>query len=200
MDEINNTSNIVQQNSSKLPKIIFGVFGLILAVELIFAIKTLTTPTPSSPALNNKKSYGEKIILQTSNLNPKVSDNVAVEIWLASDKLVSGADVILKFDSKYFSSSGSGDLKKGEIFSEYPLLSMNAQKGEVKLSGLASATKDNFKGMGLFATVNLKTKSVGATKISVDFEPNKSEDSNIAGVDSGEDMLQEVKNLELTIK
>lgn len=194
MDNLPNTSN-----NNKLPKIIFGLFGIILIIELIFAIKTLTAPTPPPPAAVNK-SYGEKIILQTNNLNPKVSDNVEVEVWLASDKLVSGADVILKFDPKYFSSSGSGDLKKGEIFNEYPLFTLDSQKGEVKLSGIATSNKDSFKGMGLLATVNLKAKSVGATKISVDFEPNKSEDSNIAGVESGEDMLQEVKNLELIIK
>lgn len=195
MDNLPNISN-----NNKLPKIIFGLFGIILIIELIFAIKTLTAPAPPLATINKIKSYGEKIILQTNNLNPKVSDIVPVEVWLASDKLVSGADVILKFDIKYFSSSGSGDLKKGEIFNEYPLFNMNAQKGEVKLSGIASSTKDNFKGMGLFATINLKAKSVGATKISVDFEPNKSEDSNIAGVESGEDMLQEVKNLEITIE
>ncbi len=194
MDDLNNNSN-----NSKLPKIIFGLFGIILIVEFVFAIKTLTAPTPLPPPAVNK-SYGEKIILQTNNLNPKVSGNVSVEVWLSSDKLVSGADVILKFDPKYFSSSGSGDLKKGEIFKEYPLLSLNPQKGEVRLSGIATSNQDSFKGMGLLATVNLKAKSFGSTSISIDFQRGRSDDSNIAGISSGEDMLQEVKNLELIIK
>lgn len=193
MDNLPNTSN-------KLPKIIFGLFGIILIIELIFAIKTLTAPAPPLTTINKIKSYGEKIILQTNNLNPKVSDIVPVELWLSSDKLVSGADVILKFDTKYFSSSGSADIKKGEIFKEYPLLSINSQKGEVRLSGIAVSSSDTFKGMGLLGTVNLRVKNVGVTNISVDFELNKSDDSNIAGVSSGEDMLQEVKNLNLTIK
>ncbi len=111
---------------------------------------------------------------------------------------VSGADLIVKFDPKALEVT-SKDLTKGTIFDDYPLIAVDADKGIISISGVASSNS-GFKGSGQFALLNLKTKLVGKTVLTADFKKDSTAYTNLVEVKTAKNILEQVDNLEINIQ
>ena len=201
--KINNLQSIKKLFSG--PKIIFAILGIILLVEVVYAVRVLTAPapSPSTPPPVSKNTVlltGGKISLnmpsQTGIMRNQV---VPVKVMVESGGHdLDGVDLIISFDPKILEASAGGIIK-GSIFDEYPLQSVDSKKGLIAISGISSL-KNSFKGTGQFATINLKAKAPGKTVLTVDFAKGSTSDSNLVETGSAKDILEAVDNLELTVR
>lgn len=182
------------------PKIIFVILGAILIVEFVYAVKTLTLPTPP-PVVRKatiQKGVG-KITLNVPKTVYRVNEVIPVSVRLDSGgRTLDGADLIIRFDPRVLEAT-PGSLIAGSIFDEYPLLSADMKKGLVSVSGVNS-TRVGFKGTGQFITVNFKARAKGNTSLIIDFEKGSTSDSNLVETGTSKDILEEVGNLELSVQ
>lgn len=179
------------------PKLIFVILGLVLLAELLYGIKMFRQVTPPPPAKIQPIS-GAKLVLISPKKVYTVGDLVPVTIRVATGgRAVDGVDVLLKYDAKVLEAT-SGGIKKGVIFSEYPLLSVDQKTGLVRISGIGP-TK-SFSGIGVLATINFTGRSAGDVKLTFDFEPNSTSDSNVVEARTTKDILEQVFNLDLTVR
>lgn len=200
MDDLNIQKNNQVKSFFSLPKFIFLVLGLILLVELIYAIRVLTLPTPLPAGRIPMQSQVGKISLNAPKgayrVNEVVSVNVNIDTGLQA---IDGVDVIINYDPKVLEAS-SGGLLKGSIFEEYPIMSADASKGLISISGISSL-QNSFKGTGQFATINFKAKVAGRTELTIDFKGKGSTvDSNLVEANTSKDILEQVVNLELIVQ
>lgn len=209
MDELNQQINN-QYNKEQLfekikrnfsgPKIIFAILGVVLIVELVYAIRVLSSPTPRPVPVNKvtvAKTVG-RISLFAPKRALKVGESVPVSVVVGTGgNTVDGADLIVRFDPKVIEASQEG-LIKGKIFDEYPLVSLDSNKGLISISGISSSKK-GFTGTGQFASIVLRAKSAGKTAISIDFNKGSTTDSNLVEAATSKDILEVVDNLEFNI-
>lgn len=188
------------------PKNIFIVLGIVVAIELILAIKSVVSRSDqsgavSSPAISQPfTSTPAKgtISLSSDQSQVKVGDTVSVSIEVTSPLPAAGVDVVARFDPNLLSAI-DGDVRQGTIFPQYPLSKVEPS-GLVRISGIAAPGAAGFSGKDIFATVNFKALKAGKASITLDFTPDQTADSNIVGPQNGKDLLEQVKNLEITIK
>lgn len=180
-------------------KFLVVVIVVIIAVLGLVALRS-PSPKTGSTALREplKISSKPRIILVADKKEYKVGDGVILLIGFGTGgKKTVGADVLLHFDTKMLEATSS-TLFQGSLYSEYPLLSADQKSGVIRVSGISSAGS-NFTGEGVLATAILKATKAGKTKVTVDFTPGSTTDSNIVG-DSSADLLEEIGNLEVEIK
>lgn len=187
------------------PKIIFTVLGIVILVELIFAVRNLQKPLPPPPnpplpitgASFELLDFGNQYLETNIGNQYKVGEKILVQArLLTGGNPVDAADFILRYDPKVLSLS-KNDITAGKIFTDYPLIDVDEEKGTVKLSGTAS--DESFIGIGIMAELNFSAKGIGKTSISLEYQKGDTKDSNI--VDSkGEDILERVQNLEVEIR
>lgn len=188
------------------PKNIFIVLGIIVAIELILGIKafvsrsgqsdTSTSSAVSQPVL--KGSDKGTISLVSSQKEVKIGDTVSVSVEVTSPLPADGVDIVARFDPNLLSAI-DGDIRQGTIFSLYPLAKVEPT-GVVRISGIATPGIAGFSGKDIFAIVNFKALKKGVAKLTLDFTPGQTADSNIVGAQSGKDLLEEVGNLEVNIR
>lgn len=183
------------------PRNIFLGLAVVLLIEVVFAIKTLTGPT-SPPAATPKQAVQSKvgeISLNVSKTSLQVAETVPVLVMVdTADHQLAGVDLIVRYDPKFLEVT-SEDIVKGKIFDDYPAVSVDSDKGLITVSGIASL-QNNFKGTGLFATLNLKAKAAGKASVTIDFQKGSTTDSNLVEASSSQDVLERVINLELLVK
>lgn len=197
---MDNQEPVEQKKWSFGPKIIFGLIGIILVVETIYAFRTFSKPLPPPPPKIQPISGG-KIVLVSPKKEYKVGETIPVAVRVVTGGHQSdGTDANLRFDTKILEASSPANLKKGTIYPEYPLLSVDPKAGLIRISGISAVGKTPFNGIGVLATVNFKAKTAGVSKITLDFKLGATDDSNIVDSSSSQDILEEVFNLELTIK
>lgn len=178
------------------PKLIFVILGIVLVIELFFAIKTLSQPTPPPPP-KLAPLTGAKIVLVSPETSYNVGDTVPVAIRLTTGgRSTIGTDLILKFDPKILEAT-QGAVKRGSIYQEYPVTQLDS-KGTVRISGIS--TQNGYNGIGVFGSVIFKAKVKGQTRVAVDFQKDSTTDSNVVEAGSTKDILDQVFNLELTIR
>lgn len=206
MDNFNVLTNdqFPEKNKRSLPiaKIVFAVLGVILLTEVVYAVKVLTSPAPPPlPPVSNAvvKPVVGQISLSAPKTIYKVNEVVPVIVRVdTGSHEVSGVDLIIRFDPKTLEAS-SGGLVKGSILDEYPLISLDADKGLISISGISNA-KEGFKGVGQFATINFRAKKVGQSALTIDFQKDSTVDSNLVETGISKDILEQVNNLELNIE
>lgn len=185
-------------------RVIFAVFGLIILIEIISAIKTLNPSAPLLVPPENKQSVVispnmARISLSASNTTFRVKENIPVSIGINSGgRKLSGVDLIIKFNPKILEAS-AGAIIKGKLFEEYPLASVDTKKGLVSISGVNSA-KRNFKGTGRFALINFKAIASGSASLVVNFKKGSTIDSNLVEEDTSKNILETVDNLQFRIQ
>ncbi len=198
-------------NSNKLfrwlPKILLGVFGLVIAYELFLAVKTFTAPVatpakvlPLSGAkislLSEKKDLTGKYLQSTIY---KVGDGILVNVRLDTGGHTTDAvDAVIKYDANLLEATGSG-IVKGASFDDYPLARVDNQKGEVRISAITGSEQNGFNGASILATLLLRAKASGEAKLNIVFEKGATDDSNVIEVKSTDDILEVVNDLSLTI-
>ncbi|GEM_PF-1257152 len=114
-----------------------------------------------------------------------------------------GVDAIIIYDPTRLTADS---LKKGTLFTEYPINNIDSSTGRIAISAIASVGTP-FTGSGVFASINFtvpQAAPTGTTQVNLDFDPNnksKTTDSNVSGVQDGVvvDMLDSVLNGSFTI-
>lgn len=187
--------------SSKItPKMVLIGLGLVVLVEILVGVAVLRQQVllPSADSDNQLNYKGEgRIILGADKDTYSVGETLTITVnVITDDKSVVGTDLVLHYNPNILEASASG-IKKGTIYPEYPLTSIDPALGTIRISGITVG--DGFKGSGLFATIDLKAKSAGQTSLSVEFQPGLTTDSNMVEQDSSKDILDKVQNLKLTI-
>lgn len=188
-----------------VPKIIFLVLGIIILVEIIYAIRIFVSPSPAPVSLlsttqSENKKTGGNILLSASQTSIKVNETVPVSVTLdTGGHEISGTDVIIRYDPKIIETTSEG-LIKGKIFNEYPVASVDNKKGEIVISAFTNIGK-GFEGTGQLVSFNLKAKTAGKAILSIDFGNLPSTtDSNLMEASTSKDILESVNNLELNIQ
>src|SRR3989344_3759616 len=173
------------------PKLIFIILGVALLAELVWAVVTFVKPTPPPlPVAKIQPVTGAKMVLVSPKKSYDTGEIVPVTVRVASGgRLIDGVDALIKFDPKVLEAT-SGAIKKGIIFAEYPLSSVDSKAGLVKISAISS-TK-SFSGIGVLANISFKAKSAGIAKLMIDFEKDQTTDSNVVEAQSSKDVLDEV--------
>ncbi len=183
------------------PKIIFAILGVILLIEVIYAFKVLTAPTPPPPPAARKTEItktGGKIALFSPKKSYKINETVQVSVVIGSGgHTIDGVDLVVRYNPKVLEAT-QGGLIKGKILSEYPLVSLDANKGLISISGISSLNK-GFIGTGQFASLLFKAKAVGTAPLTIDFTKGSTTDSNLVESGTSKDILEIVDNLELNI-
>lgn len=191
------------------PRSIFIVLAIIVAIELALSLRSIvkpfstsTTSTPSTGGILNppavQQSNKGAIILIADKKEVKPGDTVAVSVGVNSPQLTTGVDMVAKFDPNLLSAI-DGDIHQGTIFPRYPLAKVDPA-GVVSISGISTPGTAGFSGKDIFAVVNFKALKSGVAKLTLDFTPGSTADSNIVGAQSGKDLLEEVGNLEVMVR
>lgn len=176
-------------------KNIFIVLGVIIALEIIWAGLTLLKPTPpvEPPAALSQTSI---ISLQSPQTSLKVGEKITVEINLLSGKKVDGADILINYDPKILTAR---PLTTGSIFSDFPVSKVDENLGTIIVSGITDKT-GGVLAKGLFGSVEFTAKTAGTARISLEFTPGSTADSNLTESGTGKDILEKVNDLQLTIQ
>lgn len=184
------------------PKIIFVVLGLVILIEIIYAVKVLSSPVAPPPPKTTQAaivSSGGSISLNSPKTSYKVKEVVAVTVDInTGGKRIGGADLIIRFDPKVLEATPAG-LLAGPTFDEYPLKFVDAKNGLISISGISSSG-NGFSGSSLFATLNFRAKAAGTTPLTVEYQKDSTTDSNLVEISSSKDILENVRNLQLTVQ
>lgn len=181
-------------------RIIYPILGVVLLVEIVLGLKTLLAPLPKSTKQSLQPITGASISLFSDKPNIKLGETVPVKVrvWTGG-RITSGTDLVLRFDPKVLEASSTAFVR-GKIYTDYPLISVDSQRGVIRVSGIASTAKAAFSGIGEFGVINFKAKGIGVTTLTVDFKKGLTNESNVMGVSTNEDLLEKVNSLKITIQ
>jgi len=114
------------------------------------------------------------------------------------EKELSGADVVLLYDSKKL--LPEEPFTQGTIFPDYPLIKINKEKAKISITGtITDPNQKSFIGKGIFATVRFKAIAEGEAFVKFDFTSGSTADSNLTDRKNGKDVLERVINGKYTI-
>ncbi len=192
-----------ETSKKKIDSRIFIGIGILVVLVIVGVIlfRGSNNQTGSSGGNQVRTNVDTKprIVLVSDKKEYKVGDGVIVAVGVSTGgKKTDGTDVIIHYDNKLLTASSSG-LLNGNIYPEYPIASIDQKSGTIKVSGTASVNQ-TFAGEGLLTTVLMTTVKPGQAKITVDYTPGSTIDSNIVESTSSKDVLEEVNNLTLSIK
>ncbi|MBI2334934.1 hypothetical protein HYU96_04005 [Candidatus Daviesbacteria bacterium] len=181
-------------------KIIFVILGAALLIEIIYAVWVLNTPAPVPPPETVSLPKTVSLSLYSPRSEFKKGEVVSVTVNLdTGTHETEGADLLLSFDPKVLEAT-AGAVLKGVIYPEYPQTRIDQKTGSIAISGISGLIGKTFQGSGVFATVNFKAKAVGQATLSIKFTPGQTNDSNVVEALSGNDILENVSDLTLTLQ
>jgi len=180
-------------------KSLFGVILLIILICLIGIIWFFSLRVNIPPPQTQKLPLKEKqavLSLFCERKEFKLGEKIEIQVMVDSGGYkTNGVDVVLNFDPQYLKFE---KLDYSEsLFKTFPPYLVEKEK--IRFSAL-SLPQESFEGKGKVATLFFKTLKKGETKISFDFQPHSTTDSNIALYGKGKDVLQKVNNLSISIK
>lgn len=191
-------------------KIIFIILGVVIAIELIFGIRTLLQSNTSAPKQTANQTQSQttgqksviegKISLESDKKEYKVGDSILVTIKIdTAGQTTDGTDAVLMYDPQIL---GTEDLSitKGTVYPDYPVAKVDTETKTIRISGITSLHSEGFSGAGVLATIKFQAKKVGKTTLSFEFSPGATNDTNIVSSKTGDDLLKEASKLSLTIK
>lgn len=181
--------------------IMAGLAAAVLILLIIFALgrinlnNTNTQPGTGSAAVQSKP----KLVLISDRKEYKVGQGVILAVGLSTgNKPTDGTDLVLHFDNQVLQASSSAILE-GSLYPDYPLRAVDQKSGLVRISGIAAVNK-SYTGSGIFATILFQAVKPGQAVFTIDYRPGLTTDSNIVESGSGQDILSEADNLEVTVK
>ena len=183
------------------PKVIFGVLGAIILIEIVFGISTLmkdSSPTQVTPeqAIVGESLTDGSISLSASSTSIKIGQKVTVSVNISTGgHEVLGGDVILKYNPKLLSLTNT-DIQTGLAFSAYPLVEVDSKEGIIRISGVAEG--QNFKGDFNIANISFTAKAVGVESVTIEYKEGDSRDSNLVSSE-GVDILKKTKDVNIEI-
>ncbi len=184
-----------------LTKIIFGVLGLIILIELIIGFRTLTAGRSQSVLVPQILSMSDpKIVINPARSNVSIGQTVEVKaLVITGGKSTDSTDLILRYDPKFLEASSSSVIKVGQIYQDYPVAVVDPGLGEIAVSGVTPPKGQPFVGIGTLATFYFKALQNGKTALTVDFQKGATAESNVVLSGSSKDILGEVINAEISI-
>lgn len=191
-----------------LKGVIFIGTGVILVGELIWAGRILVRPT-TAPAPGTRTSVAQSVrtsVLATVNLrsgqtNVKVGEKFTVAAEISTKRATDGTDLIITYDPKILTvvkSKGGSPMQVGNLYSDYPMNSVDEKSGRVIVSGISSQ-ENGVVASGIFGTLTFQAKASGQTLIGVDFKSGSTTDSNVIEAKTGRDLLGQVNSLPVTV-
>lgn len=199
--------------SSLSPKYFFIILGVVVVIVVIIigarallqrdsGISIPATQTDSSnqtAKLDSSTFISSKLTLEAPKSEYKIGETIPVSIKIdTGGQTADGVDVNLKFDPEILEAKSSS-ITTGTIFPDFPVSKVD-QDGTIRITGITSLQGEGFSGSGVFATINFKAKAKGLTLVKVEFTKGSTTDSNIVGTQVADDMLSEVKDLEVNIE
>ena len=198
---------IIQQAQAKSGKffsnlinfrIVLLILGITILIELILGIRLLFTPVPTASAA--LPISGGKITLVADKTGYAVGEEIKVIVRVGTGgHNTNGTDVVIKYDPQAVEVNEANGIVAGDLYTEYPILKTDAGNGIVQISGISPADYTGFNGLGEFATLNLRAKSLGQATLSIEYKPNTTTDSNIIDSADSNDILAQVENLKITV-
>ncbi len=207
---INPNSNIpAPKKWWQTKKVLFVIVGLIVLAEVLWSLYSLSKSSPKlvqkTEVQNNQQpSPAPKTPATMSLLGPskvRLNEDFKVEVRLSvPETSADGVDLIIKYDPKLLDVVNlSSPMTVGTIYPAYPVNSVDQALGEIIVSGTSSLDSNGFTGQGILGSISFKAKKLGQTSISLVFDKNSTQESNIVETKSGHDILEMVENLELSV-
>lgn len=188
-----------------LPKFILIALVVIIGGEVIWGIWYLTRPLPQTPKQKTEKSLlveanpKASLSLSASQTSAKIGDNVGVVIKLDSgNRKLDGVDLVIKYDPKVLSLSTDSFIK-GPIFPEYTGQNIDQTKGVFSISSLTNNQQGKENKDGVLGSLTFKAIGKGSSLVSIDYEPNKTTDSNVIDSSLSKDILDKVTNISIIV-
>lgn len=189
-------------------KTIFIILGVVIVGELIWAGWILSKEwiQPKTPtALPSVQPQVSKVVIPTvvsltSDKNQvKLGEKFTVAINISSEIATDGTDLIILYDPKLLSVNTQTPVILGSLYDDYPLNKVDSGSGRITVSGISNKSGGTVAN-GLFGSVEFSAKKAGQAKISLDYTPQSTVDSNVIETYSGKDVLEKVNNLEVNIQ
>lgn len=187
-------------------KVVFILLGLIIVGEVIWAISNFVSFSPagqqnatvvSSKVVSPKAAA--QVTLSTDKPVVKVGEKITVVINVSANKLTDATDLIINFDPSLLSveTQNQKAVVTGQIYSDYPVNSVDQTKGKITVSGITIAPGGVITN-GVFGTINLVAKAPGSAKLSLEFTKDATTDTNVVE-SAGGDILESVSDLTINI-
>lgn len=184
-----------------LTKIIFGVLGLIILIELIIGFRTLTAGRTQPVLPPQIASMSDpKIVIRPSRTDVSIGETVEVKVLVVTGgNSTDSTDLILHYDPKFLEASVSSSIKVGQIYEDFPVAVVDPGLGEIAVSGVTPPKGQPFVGIGTLATLYFKALQNGKSALTVDFQKGATAESNVVLSGSSKDILGEVINVDISI-
>lgn len=187
-------------------KNIFIILGVVILAEVLWASWTLFRPTPPSPTQTAiapvVKLKPTTVSLVSEKISLKKGEKITVSVNISSNSKTDGVDLVITYDPKLLSVETIGQTKQpviaGTIYNDYPLNSLDQALGRITVSGITDVP-GGVLADGLFGSLVFVGKNFGSAKISLDFSPGSTADSNVTETGTGKDVLEKVESLEINI-
>lgn len=185
-------------------KIIIFVLIAGVILEVIFGGLSLFAPSKSgnlnllAPRINGLADANLSLVEDKKTY--KSGDQVMVDVRLFTGGYTTDStDLVVKFDPAFLSPVTEKFAQAGTIYSEYPALQVDKEKGLIGISGITLPGRNSFSGAGSFAKLYFKALKDGHTQVMVEFEPGATADSNVVLSGSSKDILGTVLNADILI-
>lgn len=177
---------------------VYSLLALIILIEVYFGLKTLLTPLPAVEKLA-PISQGA-VVLTTNQTSYLEGDQIPVTIKLSTGGYNSvGADLVLRYDPNFLEAQENNFFEQGEIYQDYPGISLDKKNGMILMSGIVLSDRGGFNGTGIFGKLKFVAKKLGITKVRVEFQADSTTDSNIIDTVSAKDVLGQTFDVEINI-
>lgn len=108
-----------------------------------------------------------------------------------------GADAVITYDPEYLDVV---EIKEADIFKSYPKKKADTGKKVIKITGYTPASDKPLSGEQLFATLKLKAKKAGNTKLTFDFQKGGTNRSTLVEKGTSRNVLGAVSEAYIDIK
>ena len=185
-------------------KIVVVFLVLAVAVELISGGVTLFSPSKSGnlsllpPKINNLQDASLSLIADKTSY--KKGDTVTLDVKLFTGGYTTDStDLVVKYDPSFLEPNSKTFAQQGQVYSEYPALQVDKEKGLIGISGITVPGNSGFSGVGSFAKLNFTAVQDGQTQVTIDFQAGQTADSNVVLSGSSKDILGNVANADIVI-
>lgn len=155
---------------------------------LVLSVLALATPL-------RVRAADPSLEFNPSSVNNELNAPFTVSIMVDTAGYSSGGvGTIINYDPFMISATA---IQTGQIFTDYPMSSINNERGKITISGIAASADHLFSGSGEFARITFKPMQLGFSDITFSFQPGSTTDSNIAVTFGNGDILTKVNQLKI---
>jgi hypothetical protein len=199
-----------------LAKLIFFGLGIVVVIELLWAGYSLLNAKHSSPLTNftgaQNAAYASPTPLPAARITlagpatVQKGEVFTVDAKVSSSEPIDGTDLIITYDPKQLSLQPVTINKKqlaaapGTLFDDFVNNSFDPVKGTITVSGVLTPGKTAAAMQGTVGRFSFKALNTGSTTISITFIQGGTDDSNVTGSLSHQDILHEIHNLNVTVQ